>query len=225
MDQGGDVPQLAGHAGSRYHRSCPAIGDQRSHVEHVSPVTQGQILFTERSGIFFHRFRLPCKGGLLHLQIGGFDDPAVRRNEISRFDQNDIPTDQFPRSDFLHLGIPENPDLGGRQTLQRCQSFLGPVLLPETQQGVEDNDHQDDQGVLPLSEHDPGYRCCGDEQQYHERGELLGEDAKGRLGSPFNELVRPVFLESLTCRLSTESSIGAHAQMGQYRGGIKGVPG
>ena len=163
-----DLPHLRLHAGACHDRSSAAIYDRASHVNHVLPVAQGDVLRPLLQGKnafrLENRHRLPGQGGFLHLHAGALQKPAVCRHRISRLQDDDIAAHKVLAPNRLLLTVPHHPGSSRRDLLQGGYGFLSLALLRHPQHRIDKNDNHDNDHIrkrLPRIDrrHSRDHRC------------------------------------------------------------------
>ena len=149
----GDFPHGGVHAGSCHHPGSRPGSDGGKGEDSVLPLPQGGLLPAQGLGVLLHRQGLPCQGGLLRLQVHGFEKPQVRRHQVPRLEDHQVPGDQLGAVHHLALALPHHRGVGGGELAQGGDGFVRPPLLEGADAGVGGYDGQDDQAVqvLPLT--------------------------------------------------------------------------
>ena len=128
------------------------------------------------------------------MQVLSLEEPQVRRNLVAGLEEHDVPRDELIRGKHARLAAAHSPGLGGKHVADRIQRLLGPALLDEPQEPVENDDREDDRRVDPQAQHqfgEPGAEKNVDKdvvelgEEPHERAPLLA----------LRQTVRPILLE------------------------------
>ena len=218
----GDAPHLGALPGGGDHRPAPAVGGGRAAVDHVRAVAE---VGRRRYGLgpLGHRQALAGEGRLRRLQGGGVQQAPVRRNGVALFEQDDVPRHEVGGGDPPALPVPQRGRLGRGHRSQGGDGALGAGLLDVPQDAVQQDDGEDDQGLVgqggvPLVDPQGGGDGGGDQQQDDEPVRELGQEAtpSGRRGL-FRQLVAPVALEALLRGGAGEAPLGVALQAGHDR--------
>ena len=141
--------------------------------------------------MLFYRFRFASQGRFLGAQVYALHQTAVGRYQHPGFQQHDVSQHQFPGRDLAHLSI--TPDLyrGHGQFFQGRHGLLGPVLLGESQDGIQHHDGHDGDCVFVVTQEgrDDG---GNDQDDNHHRRQLFPQDAPGTFETVLNQFVRPI---------------------------------
>ena len=134
-------------------------------------------------------------------------------------EQHDVPRNKLIRREHAGLAAAHGPGLGGKHVADRIQRLLGPALLDEPEEPVENDDGEDDRRVDPQTQHQFGE--AGAEKNVDEDIVELGEEPHER--AAFFALwqpVRPVFLEpgSGLCCVEAFFPVGGEALYRLIRG-------
>ena len=119
------------------------------------------------------------------------DEAQVGRDDVAGVEPDDVTGHELRRRDDRRLAAADDPGRRARHPLERVHRLLGPVLLDEADDPVEDDDGEDDDRVLQVADRRRDDRRP-DEDEDHRVRELLGQEAPGRLQRPGAELVRAV---------------------------------
>lgn len=127
-------PQFGVSPGGRYlHHSSP--GENNS--THKGLVLAGL-------GGLDHWFTFASKNGFFDSQLECLKNFSIARYMLTGIKQDDIIGNQIPDFDLLPLSITYNGGCGLEQAFEGNISALGFVLLNETQNGVQYDDHHND---------------------------------------------------------------------------------
>ena len=97
-----------------------------------------------------HRGALAGEGGLLDLEGGGHEQPAVGRHAVAGLEQHDVARHQLGGVDLDGDAVAPHPGDVLQHLLQRGQARLGLGLLAQPEHRVEDREaDQDDRGARP----------------------------------------------------------------------------
>ena len=124
------------------------------------------------------------------LQIDRLDQAQVRRNHVAGFKQHQVTWNQL--GSIKRQALAAAPNIGqwhGHKT-QRSKRAFGPVFLHGANNGIQNQDHQDRDGVHGLTD-EAGNRCGSQQDQDHEIGELAKEHHQQRAPVTLGEHIRP----------------------------------
>ena len=109
--------------------------------------------------LLVHREGFAGQSGLVDAQVVAIDQFHVCRNDVPGANADDIARNQFPRGNLLPFAVAQRAGRQ-RQTLPQCRQRVGRLeLLPEADDGVEDQHDQNDDQVNPVL-HDPRKDGC-----------------------------------------------------------------
>ena len=91
---------------------------------------------------------LAGQGALVDGQGHRREQPSVSRHDVAGPEQHDVTSDDLSCEDVAHGAAPSDPGEGRRHIPQRFKRALGTRLLERTNQSIDDQDRQDDDGVL-----------------------------------------------------------------------------
>ena len=155
LDQLGDAAQLGVHARGGDGCHAAAVGDHRAHIDHIPPVAHGagpEVRSARAPGVFFHRLRLAGQGGFLDAQVDRLQQAAVGGHQRAGLQQHHVARHQLAGRDLDHVAVAPDLDRGHGQLFEGGHGLFGAVLLAEAQHGVEHDDGQDGDGVLPVAQ-------------------------------------------------------------------------
>ncbi len=193
-------------------------------VDHVDPVGEGRRA-VEGLGRLLDSLALPGEGGFGHHQCRRLDESGIGGHRVALLEQEDVPRHHVDRRDPLLLTVPEHTRRRCRHSLQCGHGLLGPGLLHIAQDGVEDDDRQDHDGVEgdalgPFGSPSHDRDDNRDQQQVDQWACQLGEQlAPHRHRGSGVEPVRPRFLESSPGLLGAQSLPGVSAHGREHDGG------
>jgi hypothetical protein len=121
---------------------------------------------------------------------------------------DEIADDQLAGRDGPDQAGPLDPGQRGLQPPQRLQGVRRPALLDQADGRVEGDNHRDRDRVQPLTEHQPGHRRRGQQQQRHRLGELPEEAGQQAFPPRSRQLVWPIGGESAGCLRVGEATVG-----------------
>ena len=165
LDEVGDAAQLGAHAGGDDDGLPAAVGDHRAHVDHVETVAERQVGVGQRVEDLVDGLGFAGERGFLHAQVGALDEPAVGRHHVARLEQDDVARHEIARGHLDDLPAAPDADNRHREALEHRHRALGALFVHEAQDGVEDDDREDGDGVGEVAEGDDGSntyarRCC-----------------------------------------------------------------
>ena len=136
-----------------------------------------KVFAVQRLGDFFHRFRFAGKHRFQNAQVDGFDQAAVGgiASPASSWMNRPVPAGELHGQQFSAAA---HFDPGHGHLLQGRHGLFSLVFLGEAQDGVQDHDDQDDDGVDVLVQEDRN-AGCNDQNQHHDLGELLPKIFQG----------------------------------------------
>jgi hypothetical protein len=172
-----DPAELRAHTDGKHERSPLAGDDGGASKKDVAGIDQ--MLQIARPGVAGQGNRLTGDGGIVHPHAERLHQSAVRRHVVALFEQYDIAGNELLGVHFHYAAAPQDLDLLWQQLLQRGQGALGAVLLPEREDGADDDDGDDGLAhlrhaltrVLPIA--DKGERRGDPENDGEEMGELF----------------------------------------------------
>ena len=130
-----DARRAAGYDHCAGERHTLAVSDRR--------------VFGNRIGVLLRRHGLASERRFFGAQVLRLDEPQVRRNLVARFEEHDVPRNEFIRGKHAGLAAAHGPGLGGEHVADRIQRFLGFPFLDEPEEPVENHDGKDDRRVDP----------------------------------------------------------------------------
>ena len=104
-----DVTDLGLHPGLGDDHLPASSRDRRVHVSDARPVAEGDIGPLHWLGGLPDREALPRERRLLDLERGGHEDPAVGRDNVAGFHQDDVAGHEVARVDLDHLTVATDP--------------------------------------------------------------------------------------------------------------------
>ena len=203
-DQPDDAPELSGQRRDRLRSG----GAEQRQLGEPCPTTggvdQGQALSLdhERAGehglarLDARRIALAGEHGRVQPQCDRPHDRAIRRDAVAGRQREDIPDDDVRRGHLLPAPVPEDGHLRREQRLQPLCRPVGPGLLDEREDGVE-NDHSDDRDAQLRHACQHGQSGRGPQHEGEEVGQLVQEPAHGRVAPRRRQDVRAVDPKSL----------------------------
>ena len=148
----GDAAEFGLHAGGDDDAATTAISRTGSGEDHVAAVTEGQRGHGQRKRGLFHGQGFPRQRCLLHLQVAGFKQPAIRGNPVAGTQDHYIPRHQFPSRDLMFVTVPEHGGRGRRHPAQRFDRALSPIFLHKPEQCREQHDDGDGDGLDAMTQ-------------------------------------------------------------------------
>lgn len=139
------------------------------------------------AGLLGNREGLASQSGLVDGNVDGFGKTAVGGNDVTDLEGNHITGDEVGRLDFLPLAVTLHASLGSERVHKGLDSVTGATLLVETNGGVDEEQEDDTDEILPV-------RCAastvgegdGDESGgFHDPGERVPHEGEEliRVGS------------------------------------------
>jgi hypothetical protein len=199
LRQVGDAAELGAHAGSVDHGARLSGNDRGASEDDVRRLQRRLLVARLERACLGERFAGHRRQ--VDAQPGDFGQAAVGRHEIAFFEQHDVARYQFAGEQAGDFAGAQRLHLLRQQLAQRCHRTLRPVLLPEREDAVDDDDADDGQPQLrhPL----PRVEVLGNERQTgadpeddgEEMGEFLCEAQQQVLLLDFFEQVGPELAE------------------------------
>ena len=192
LEELGDAADGRAHAG-RHDDAAGAPGGHgraaEGHVEHVA--RRGGLHVRQGGGDLGDGLRFTGQGRLVDAQRGRLHETQVGGDDVALLEEEDVARHDIPGGHELRLVVPDDARLRAGHALERIHGLLGPVLLDEADDAVEDDDGQDDGRVLGVADERGDHRC---HQEHHDHGarELVQQQAPGRALLRLDELVGPV---------------------------------
>ncbi len=224
LEQTGDLAERRLHARGDHDAARPAVHDRGALEHHVAPVTDHLTgVFGERVRVLVRRYRLAGECRLVDPEVGALDETGIGRDDVAGLQHEHIARYEVGGDDGGLGAVTHDPRRGGRHGAQRRHRLFGAVLLEEPDEGIEDDDGADDDGVRGLA--DRHHHCRRDEQHHdHRVGELRDEDPPRRLNRLLLELVGPVTFPALPHLGRPQATLGIGVQCGGHRGRIGHPP-
>ena len=148
------------------------------------------------AGCFVYRLRLAGQRGLDALERGRFQEPGIRRDQVAGFQREDVTGHDCRGRNRSDLPVASHLGLRRGHLLERRDGFLRVELLIEADDGVEDDDGEDGDGVHHFAQH-AGDDAGGDENPDDEALELAEENPQRADALAFLQFVRAVSREAL----------------------------
>ena len=105
---------------------------------------------TDRLGSFLRRERLARQRRFVHAEAGDLKESCVRRDSVSRSQDDDVPGNHFAGRDSNDPSLSEDVGLRRGETLQGLEGPFRSVLLNEAEDRVHDHNHDDEHGVVQV---------------------------------------------------------------------------
>ena len=99
--------------------------------------------------------------------------------DIARLQNDDVSRYQFAGRDLLQPSVATRPHRGHGHALQRRHGLFRLEFLQITEEGVQNDDDQDDNGFHPIAQQ-RGDESRDDQQNGQHAAQLLGEDLPAR---------------------------------------------
>ena len=165
-----------GHGGS-LERHVAAAGDERA-------VDAGQ-----RVGGLRGRLRLAGQSGLVDAERMYVEESEIARDDVAGSEPDDVARDELDTWELPEASGPDDASRRRRQLLQRGHRLRGQALLPESDAGVEGQDHDDCGGVDLLADQERDDRRDREHCRHRVR-ELCEEEAPRRRSTVVSQRVR-----------------------------------
>ena len=159
----------------------------------------------------------PCEGGFLGFQLHRAEQAQIRRDQVPRLEDDNVPGHQLPALHPLAFALPQHLGVGGGKLFQGLDGFVRPALLHGADDGVDHHNGQNDEGVhiLPIPP-DPGHpkgNCCRRQQnEHHQILELAQKLAQHPPALGGFQLVFPVLGPAALDLPPAEAPAGIHPQ-------------
>ena len=223
FNQTGDAAQLGVHRRGHDDGLARARRDAGAHEHHVLAVAERDVVLLQSRGLLRHRLRLAGQRGLDALERGRLQEPGIGRDQVAGFQREDVTGDDSRGRNRSDLPIASHLGLGRGQLLERRDGLLRVELLVEADDGVEDDDGEDGDGVHHFAQH-AGDDTGRDENPDDEALELAEENLQRADALAFLQLVRAIGREALRRFLRRESG-RCGTELGQHLLGRLAVPG
>ena len=196
--QMGDLTHFCIHACACDQNNGTAIGHQRAAVDHIHTVAQRQFFLCNGFVALIHVFRFPCQGGFIHLQGIVFQNTAVCRRNVPRFQEQDIPGHQFGCGNFLFFAVSDDSCVRGRHGFQAVQRFLRFEMLGCPQNGIHNQNGNDNNSTFDTAGQG-GNDGRNDEDHHQKVCKLFRKHLQHRFPFPFLQFVFAVFFQPCFC--------------------------
>ena len=147
LDQGRDLAKDRVRAGGDHQATGGTLGQIGPGKAHVALIAGDQILAGQDLDRLGHRDGFTGQGGFIDMRATDLDEAQVGGDLVAPFQDQDVPRDQFAGWQAAHLAVADHHALGHHHAPQGLQGRLGLALLHVTQDGVEQDHPEDDQGV------------------------------------------------------------------------------
>ena len=223
FNQSGDAAQLGVHRRGHDDGLPSARRDAGAHEHHVLAVAERDVALFQSRGLLRHRLRLAGQRGLDALERGGFQKPGISRNQVAGFQREDVAGDDSRGRNRSDLPVASHLGLRRGHLFERRDGLLRVELLVEADDGVEDDDGEDGDGIHHFAQH-AGDDAGHDENPDDEALELAEENLQRADALAFFQLVRAVGREALCCFRCRKSG-RCGAELCQHFLGRLAVPG
>ena len=188
-EQTGNTADLGLHRDCGDDELASAPRHCRVHEDAVPAVADPDVCSVNRCGGFLGWLALAGQGGFFDLQLDCCKESSVGRHPVAGFDEHDVAGHEFFRRDGTHFTVTTDTRGGDEHPAERVERCFGPVLLDETDHGVEQHDDDDNGRSLQLARN--GEADSGGRQQDGDKEvvELVEEPAPRR--HPF-DLEEPI---------------------------------
>jgi len=220
----GDFAHFGIHAGCRHDRFSAAVNDGTTHEHHIFPIAERDVAVLsggKRLIGFGDRHGFARQRRFLDFHACTFDDARIRRDRVSRFENDDIPRDEL-LAFHGHL-MSAADDLGGRggDFLEGFDRLFRFAFLDHTEHRVDDDDcHDDDDIRRELIFHDRhNARDHGGDDQNDRHGlrKLLEKPMQKRFLLALDKLVLTVLRKSCL-RIGFRQSVGGGGEPSHHVG-------
>ena len=92
----------------------------------------------------------PVKAGWSTLRKSPSKSLTFSGNDIARAETYNIPRNQLGGGNFLPLAVSKGPGFESQSLSQGLEGVGGLVFLPETHQGIEDQQDRDNDEIIPM---------------------------------------------------------------------------
>ena len=170
LDQSRDLAEDRVPADSDHQAAGGALGQVGPGKAHVALIAGHQVLAGQGLNRLGYRHGFTGQGRLVDMEAAGVDEAQVSGNLIAPLQHQDVARHQFAGRQAPHLAVADHHALGHHHALQGLQGRLGLALLHETQDGVEQDHAEDDQGVrehVAAQDREQGGDGGGDQQNDH----------------------------------------------------------
>jgi hypothetical protein len=208
-----DLADLGTHAGRGDDADGRAVGDRRAREHHVQLALDAHILGDDLE-LLEHGLALARERALVRLDGGRLqlDDAHVGRHLVAHADVDDVARHELRRRHVGHEHAVTQHLGGGRLHLLECvERVLGVVLLPDADDGVDDQDEHDHEGL------DEGLQALV--AIALEEGKHLPAGSVGLSGCSAERLPLPRHRRGARRALAWIELAGAQRRAGQHRAG------
>ena len=219
-EQRRNLAQFGLHAACDHHAARAAINGDGALVDHIAAVAQRRLGVIQGTDVLFRRHRLARQRRFLHSEHGAFNQPQIGRDQAAGLDQHDVTRHQLVCHDFNNHSIAQYAGGGRGKFFQRRHGALGTVFLDKADNGIEQHDHQDGNGVDGFADESGDHRGT-QQHQDHEIGELAEEHMPRTAAHGFADLIRSEAAQSLR-RFGCAQPCGAGSYAESLQHGIGG---
>ncbi len=172
LDQVCDLTEFCVHPGRSHHAHAAAKSGHGAHEDHITAIADAQVFPVEQFDYFFDRLRLAGQNGFLHSQVEGLNQAAIRRDSVASVQLDDVARDQDAGFSGQQPPAAAYFDLGHSHFFQGRHGLFGLIFLGKTQNSVQDNNDQNDDGVQVLAQ-EKRNTGSDDQDQNHDLGHLF----------------------------------------------------
>ena len=194
LQQAGDVTELGLHSGRDHHALAAPGAHLRAGVRHADPVAEGQAVAIDRVHLLVDRLGLPGECRLLDSQTGGLDEAHVGRHHRPCVEVDDVARHQLGDRNRRHESAASDARRRNRHPAKCRDGLLGAVLLEEAERGEQHDDRTDRSRLEVLAEHER-QECGADQDEHHDRRDLLPEQQQLAGPRRLGQFVRAVLFE------------------------------
>ena len=177
LQKRGNVANFGIHPSGDHQGTSRPTRDAGAEKHHVMTLSERGLRGTA-SRPLFHRLRLPSQGCLIGTEHRGFDQAGIRRHQVTRFEQQEVPAHDLGRSNHVSPPTAHHPGSRRCQARQCRNGALSAIFLEKADPGVDDYDGQDGNAIYHLSECH-GHQGCTDQHPNHQAAELSREERQG----------------------------------------------
>ncbi len=221
-EQRADPAELGGGPGADGDARPAAGGDEGARERHRVPVAQRRV-GRHGGGVLVDRDRFPGQRRLVELQAARADQAQVGRHAVARLQQDDVARHDGLGRNGGAAAVAEHRGTWVDHAADRGQGVLGPALLDEADDGVDQDHRQDDRRVDDVTQKGGDQRRTQEDVD-QQVVDLAGQP--GEHGAP-RRCRQPVGAMAAQARLRFDrvQTLRARGQLGHGLGGIERVPG
>ena len=142
VEQVCDLAHLRVHARGRDNSGRGTVSDAATGEDHVGAVADRRFFGDLGLSVFLRGNRFAGQSRFLGFQARRTEQARIRRDEISRFQLDDVADNEVGRCDELLLAITDDARVRSGHVFQRVKRLLRLALLQNAHDGVDDDDQQ-----------------------------------------------------------------------------------